>query len=208
MINVGIAGTLSDVNRHSHALSTIGNIRITGSLSINGSAPDGINQGICEEFIEKNDALVITGRSAFCMDLAVSALRKARHVFLYPHSEVYHLIKLAREANVILKCGRTGRSGVNGLINYIPEINGISMIEFRHVLNIKEVNLPLSEIIPGDIEILSSLIKARNTSLKTKGLAFFTCNPDIISARLEFDNGSVANYYCSIAGLQNEYRIS
>jgi hypothetical protein len=82
------------------------------------------------------------------------------------------------------------------------------MIEFRHVLNIKEVSLPLSEIIPGDIEILSSLIKARNTSLKTKGLAFFTCNPDIISARLEFDNGSVANYYCSIAGLQNEYRIS
>ena len=71
--------------------------------------------------------LIITDSSNFSNRLAIVALRKGRHVFLYPsviHSinEVYQLIKLAREANVILKCGRTGKTGIHGLLKALPDI--------------------------------------------------------------------------------------
>jgi predicted dehydrogenase len=221
MINVGITGSLSAIDRHTDALSKITNIRISGRWISSGSQdtatePDtGI---VCHEpatIIDKSDALIITDEGAFCSRLAVAGLRKAKHVFLYPsmvrsQNEAYQLMKLAREATVILKCGRTCKTGISGLLKAIHEAGTISMIELQHYLNIANAVRPadISDVLVGDAEIINSLVPARNTSIKAKGLCMLSSMPEIINARLEFDNGCAVNYNCNLVAAQNEYLIT
>jgi len=221
MINVGIAGTFSAINRHAIVLNKMQDIRITGRWSTSGSQDFAVDLGSglkcsdTEAIVEKSDALIITDSGSFCNHLATLALRKARHVFLYPSvlrsiGDVYQLIKLAREANVILKCGRTGEFSIKGLINALPDLRSISMIEFQHVMKISGSSGEddISGCLLGDFEIINKLIPARNTSMKAKGLCIFTSQPEVINARLEFDNGSVVNYYCNKVGTQDEHAIT
>jgi len=162
-----------------------------------------------ENIIENCDALIITDPGSFYYDLATNALRNARHVFLYTPvvrtlPEAFHLMKLGSEANVILKCGRTGKFGINGLIKNIPDLRHISMIDFQHSVELSGRSHQLFNIMLGDMEIISRLIHARNTSVKAKGICMLSREPDVLNARLEFDNGSAVNYYCNIAGIKNE----
>jgi hypothetical protein len=218
-MKVGIAGTVSAINRHVLALSKMQDIRITGCWTVSGPAgevidPDSGKTIDAEEIPDRADALIITDPGDFYNQLAILALRNARHVFLYPSvirsiNEVYQLIKLAREANVILKCGRTGKLGMRGLTGIIKNLNDISMIEFQHVMKISgAASPPISDILLGDMEILGRLVRAHNTFIKAKGLCMFSAQPEIINARLEFDNGSAVNYYCNKVGTQNEHMIT
>jgi hypothetical protein len=221
MINVGIAGSVSAITRHIYALSKIQNIRITGrwvSSESQDSALEIESNISCadpEIIIGKADVMIITDAGSFYNLLAMVALRKARHVFLYPSmirsiTEVYQFIKLAREANVILKCGRTGKAGINGLLNAMPDIDAISIIELQHYIKISKSvgSRETRETLLGDIEIVSGLIRARNISIKAKGLCMLSSQPEIINARLEFDNGCAVNYNCNMVAAQNEYFIT
>ncbi len=220
MINVGIAGSYAAINRHKNALSQLHDVHVTGTWSAAGSdhfsdlstsllLPD------YERILDKIDVLIITDSGKAYNQLATLALRKARHVFLYPAvlssiNEVYQLIKLSREANVILKCGRTGKESIHGLLNHISDPAAIGIIEYQHVLKIvpSENETPLPETILGDMEKVLKLIKARNTSIKAKGLSMISGKADVINARMEFDNGSAVNYYCNTVGTHNEHTIS
>jgi hypothetical protein len=220
MINVGIAGTLSDINRHTFALNKIKDIRISGRWYSTGSdsaveLSSGVPCDDPEKALEKTDALIIADTGDFCRNLAILALRKGRHVFLYPSviqsvSEVYQLVKIAREANVILKCGRTGKLSMSGLMNHVQDVHEIGMIEFQHVTKMTNpiYGTGITDILLGDIEIICRLVKARNTSIKAKGISMFSQQPEIINARLEFDNGSALNYYCNCIGTHNEHIIT
>ena len=220
MINVGIAGTLSDINKHAFVLNRIQDVRLSGRWYSNGSdsaveLSSGVPCDDPEKALEKTEALIITDTGEFCRNLVLLALRKGRHVFLYPSviqsvSEVYQLVKIAREANVILKCGRTGKLSMNGLLNHVQDVHEIGMIEFQHVTQMTSpVNATgITDILLGDIEIICRLVKARNTSIKAKGISMFSHQPEIINARLEFDNGSALNYYCNSIGTQNEHNIT
>jgi predicted dehydrogenase len=221
MINVGIAGTLPAIKRHIDALNGLQDIRITSCWIIGNSKDAAIHMetgSVCsdpDQVIGKSEVLILTDAGNFSNLLAATALKKARHVFLYPTvissiNEVYQLIKLAREANVILKCGRTGNAGINGLLKAIPELRDIAIIEFQHCINHNqqvESDL-LFNLLLGDIEIINYLVHARNTSIKAKGLAMLSSHPEIISARLEFDNGCAVNYYSNTLAMQNDHHIT
>ncbi len=218
-MKVGIAGSFSAINRHVCVLEKISDIAIAGKWSVNGR-PDSaveLDSGRVlhpEQVVEQTDAVIITDRGEFYRRLATLALRSAKHVFLYTPlvgsvNEAYQLIKLGNEANVILKCGRTGTNGIKGLINHIPDLKQISMVEFRHSISINhEKPFHLQEIILADMEIISRLIHARNTSVKAKGICMLSSKPEVVNARLEFDNGTAVNYYCNIASSVNEHDIT
>jgi len=220
MINIGIAGTLSDINRHTFALNKIQDVRISGHWCSSGSySAVELSSGIsCDDpvkALEKTDALIITDTGDFCRNLAILALRKGRHVFLYPSviqsvSEVYQIAKIAREANVILKCGRTGKRSMIGLLNHVQDIHDIGMIELQHETPVISATYGtvIADTLLGDIEIICQLVKARNTSIKAKGICMLSQQPEIINARLEFDNGAALNYYCNSIGIQNEHIIT
>lgn len=220
MINVGIAGSYTAISRHKSALSQLREIHIAGIWSVDSSdALSDLSTRLVsndfERILDKIDVLIITDAGKIYNELAVSALRKARHVFLYPSvlnstNEVYTLIKLAREANVILKCGKTGNVSLKNLLNHISNPSEIGIIEYQHTLMINpSVSVScLPEILLADMEIILRLIRARNTSIKAKGLSMISGKADVINARMEFDNGSAVNYYCNTLGTLYEHAIT
>jgi len=221
MTKVVITGTIPAVNRHSNALDKIEDIQITGRWILSGSrnkitdAETGKTYSDPELITNQADVFIITEGGSFCNRLAVTALRKARHVYLYPSvfrafNDNYFLIKLAREANVILKCGETGQTGISGIMDAITDTDEINLIELQHYTKISSLNLPVAvpDVLLGDIEIISKLIRARSTSIKAKGLCMISSDPELISARIDFDNGCTVNYSCNSVAPQNEHTIS
>jgi hypothetical protein len=221
MINVAIVGSFSAIKKHTNALGKIRDIRIAGRWISSGAQESAIeyDTGItCSDpdiVIENADALIITDAGTFCNHLAIAALRKARHVFLYPSvvrsvNEANQLIKLTHEANVVLKCGRLGSTSIVGLINALPDVNAVSMVELQHYSKISDAGKPknISEALLSDMEIINNLIHARIVSIKAKGLCMLSSQPEIINARLEFDNGCAVNYNCNLVAAQNEFFIT
>ncbi len=221
MINVGIAGALPAINRHTYVLNRIHDVRVTGRWITSESGDTAFNM---ESGITSSDPGTITGRaevmiiadkSSLSARLATYALKKAKHILVYPSvissvNEVNALIKLAREANVILKCGRTGNSGYNGLVKAISDKGPVNLIDFHHSIKLLQgdrQNLLFNQLL-ADIEIMNSLIRARNTSIRVKGHSLLTSRPEVINARLEFDNGCAVNYYCNLLALQNDHHIT
>jgi hypothetical protein len=64
----------------------------------------------------------------------------------------------------------------------------------------------MSEALLADLEVINSLVKARVISIKAKGLCMLSSQPDIVNARLEFDNGCAVNYNCNLVAAHNEFR--
>lgn len=221
MINVGIVGSFSAINRHQNVLCNFQGVRITGCWITGGLQESALNidTGITctdtDTIVGQVDALIITDIGSFCDRLVIAALRKARHVFLYPSvvrsvNEVFQLIQLAREANTILLCGRTGNTNIVGFIKELPDINTINMIELQHYYKISETgkSRDISEALLSDIEIINNLAHARLISIKAKGLCMLSSQAEIINARLEFDNGCAVNYNCNLVAAQNEFIIT
>ncbi|MBN1790342.1 MAG: hypothetical protein JW830_07600 [Bacteroidales bacterium] len=221
MINVALVGSYSAIDRHARTLVKIQDIRITGRWISGGmqeSASETETGMICSDpvsVVENADALIITDPGNFCNSAAIAALRKARHVFLYPSvvrsvNEANQLIKLSHEANVILKCGRVGNTGIHGLVKALSDIDSISMVELQHYSLISDIfkSKSVSVALLSDMEIINNLIHARVISIKAKGLCMLTSEPEIINARLEFDNGCAVNYNSNLVAAENEFFIT
>jgi predicted dehydrogenase len=219
MLNVGIVGSLAAIERHANALTRIQDIRITGRWitdGVQGSATDAESGVTCmtpSQVIGHADALIIAAGGTFCGQVAISALRSARHVFIYPFiiqtvAEATQLNKLAREANVILRAGRTGNDNVKNLLRALPDATEINMIELQHDYQARvnhTVARNMFDALLADLEVINSLVKARVISIKAKGLCMLASEPDIVSARLEFDNGCAVNYNCNLVAAQNGF---
>jgi hypothetical protein len=218
MINVGIVGSFSAINRHTNALGKLPDTRITGRwiCEDGGDTAVDFETGKStihpDELAENTDALIVTGSGWFCSSVVTAAIRKAKHVFLYPAvlrtvSETNQLIKLAREANVILKAGKTGKTDARGLTDAIRDPSGISMVELQHYHRLSDADNhhTIAEALLTDLEIVTGLIRARVISIKAKGLCMLSPQPEIINARLEFDNGCAVNYNCNLVAATNEF---
>jgi predicted dehydrogenase len=218
MIQVGIVGPLTAISRHTNALGKIKDIRITGRWIAGGDhepvtdADTGKVFTSTSQVLGNADVLIIAGGGDFCNNLAVAALRSARHVFLHAAvvrsvNEANQLMKLAREANVILRSARTGRANAMGLLQALQDKTEISMIELQHYYRITGNKPPIgmAEALLADLEVISSLVKARIISIKAKGLCMLSSQPDIVNARLEYDNGCAVNYNCNLVAPRNEF---
>jgi hypothetical protein len=217
MIKVAIIGPLSVVKKHEVELARIRDLQITArcdstsfshKTSLGGTLADG---EILEKIIENTDALIVAGSDDFCYLAMVFALRNARHTYIYPSllrsvNDAMSLAKMAREANVILKAGKTHNVNSYGLLRSVSDISGIKMIELQHYHRINQENkTSIHEILLADLEIINILIKARVISIKAKGLCMLSLQPEIVNARLEYDNGCAVIYNCNIVGAQDEF---
>jgi|GEM_PF-2316492 len=216
MIQVGIVGSSAAIRRHTQAMHKIQDIRITGRWiagSEAGPVSDADTGKPCSsagELIGTADALVIDGCGDYCSDLAIAALRAARHVFLHSSSvrsvnEAYQLLKLAREAGVILRAGKTGNYNTRGLLEALGDKADINMIELQHYYRIATGHSHMPQALLADLEVITSLLKARVISIKAKGICMIASQPDILNARLEFDNGCAVNYNCNLVAAQSEF---
>jgi predicted dehydrogenase len=135
---------------------------------------------------------------------ATRALKQFRHVFIEKPivaspQEALKLIEIAREANVKVQVGHVERYNP-AMVAALPFIDKPMFIEVHRLssFNPRGTDVPvILDLMIHDIDIILHTVHANIRKISASGVAIVTDTADIVNARLEFDNGCVANLTAS-----------
>ena len=141
---------------------------------------------------------------------ASKALMQRKHVFIEKPivatpDEAAKLIKLADEAGVKVQVGHVERFNP-AFIAAEPYIKEPKFIEAHRLalFNPRGTDVPVVlDLMVHDLDILFTVIDAPVSRVSACGVAIVSPTPDITNARIEFENGSVANLTASRISLKN-----
>jgi predicted dehydrogenase len=141
---------------------------------------------------------------------ASKALKKRRHVFIEKPivatpEEAQQLIALAKEASVKVQVGHVERFNPA----FIAAKNSISNPMFIETHRLAQFNprgtdVPVVlDLMVHDIDIILSVVNSKISKISASGVVVVSQTPDITNARIEFENGCVANLTASRISLKN-----
>ncbi len=157
-----------------------------------------------DEFINSVDAVSIVSSTSAHYELGKKCLEKGKHAFIEKPitvkiSEAEELIKIARENNLKLQVGHIERfnPALLSLEKYNPEPKFIQTDRLAQ-FNPRGTDVAVVlDLMIHDIDIILSLVKSEVKDVKASGIAVVSDNIDIANARIEFENGAVANVTAS-----------
>lgn len=165
---------------------------------------------VLEDLVDAVDVVDIVTPTLSHFDCAVLALRKLRHVFIEKPltntlEEARQLMKIANEARVKVQVGHVERFNP-AFISARPFIQQPMFIE-AHRLSVfnprgTDVSIVLDLMI-HDIDIVLSTVRSAIRHISASGVSVVSPTPDIANARIEFDNGCVANLTASRLSMKN-----
>jgi len=163
-----------------------------------------------EELIDECDIIDIVTPTLSHFDFASKALKKFKHVFIEKPltttlDEARNLIDLAKEAGVKVQVGHVERFNPAFLAT-LPYINQPMFIETHRLgqFNPRGTDVPvILDLMIHDIDIILSIIKSPVKRINASGVAVVSDTPDIANARIEFNNGCVANLTASRISMKN-----
>ena len=147
-------------------------------------------------------------------DYVTAALRQFKHVFIEKPlatntTEAKALVALAREANVKTQVGHVERFNP-ALLAVRDKVDSPMFIEAHRLAVFNPRGTDVSVILDlmiHDIDIVLSLVKSDVKRISASGVSIVSDTPDIANARIEFDNGCVANLTSSRISLKNMRKI-
>lgn len=177
--------------------------RISAELDINSF-------DTIDELIDAVDVVDIVTPTIAHFDCASKALKKRKHVFIEKPivatpDEANKLIKLADEAKVKVQVGHVERFNP-AFLSMKDHIQDPVFIEAHRLalFNPRGTDVPVVlDLMVHDIDIVLSIIKSSVKDIHANGVAIVSETPDITTARIEFENGSVANLTASRISLKN-----
>ncbi len=160
--------------------------------------------------IDAADVVDIVTPTISHFDCAVEAIKKSRHVFIEKPiattpQEALKLIDLASEADVKVQVGHVERFNP-AFTAAVNEIDNPMFIEAHRLaeFNPRGTDVPVVlDLMIHDIDIVLSVVKSNIRRVNASGVNVVSDTPDIANARLEFDNGAVANLTASRISLKN-----
>jgi len=163
-----------------------------------------------KKLIDQSDALDIVSPTTTHFDIACDAIKKFKHIFIEkPLStnldEARQLVSLVDEARIKAMVGHVER--------FNPALLGLNkktikplFIEVHRLAQFNPRGTDVSVVLDlmiHDIDIILSLVKANVKRISASGVAILSKSPDIANARIEFDNGCVANVTASRISIKN-----
>ncbi len=157
-----------------------------------------------KDLVEHCDVVDVVTPTLSHYDCAALALRKSKHVFIEKPvtntlSEARRLSNLAREAGTVVQIGHVER--FNPAFLAAKPYCGQPMFIETHRLaqfNPRGTDVPVVlDLMIHDIDIVLNIVKANIRRISASGVAVVSDSPDIANARIEFDNGCVANLTAS-----------
>ena len=138
------------------------------------------------------------------------ALRKGKHVFVEKPiantiEEARDLVKLAKESNLKFQVGHVERFNPAFLALKDYKLQPM-FIEVHRLAQFNPRGTDVSVILDlmiHDIDIILSVTGANARRISASGVAVLSDTPDIANARIELDNGCVANLTASRISLKN-----
>ena len=163
-----------------------------------------------EALIDAVEVVDIVTPTVQHFDCASRALQRRRHVFIEKPivatpEEASKLMKLADEAGVKVQVGHVERFNP-AFIAAEPFIKVPKFVEAHRLalFNPRGTDVPVVlDLMVHDLDILSTIIDSPVARVSACGVAVVSPTPDITNARIEFENGSVANLTASRISLKN-----
>ncbi|MDG1228111.1 MAG: Gfo/Idh/MocA family oxidoreductase [Polaribacter sp.] len=163
-----------------------------------------------EALIEAVEVVDIVTPTLSHFDCAKKAIEKGKHIFIEKPitktvSEAEILKSLARENNTKGQVGHVER--FNPAFKAVKDkIDSPMFIECHRLaeFNPRGTDVPVVlDLMIHDIDIILSVVKSNVKNIHASGVAVISDTPDIANARIEFENGCVANLTASRISMKN-----
>jgi len=210
-LTVAVIGTGHLGALHAKMFSQINTVKLTGVYDIDSKKAEKVAADIgakafpvVEEAIRFSEAVSIATTTKDHFTVAVNAIHAGRHVFIEkPLTETIdqarELVALADTKGVIVQVGHIER--------FNPAILALEGYEL-HPLFIESHRLAqfnprgtdvavVLDLMIHDIDLILSLVHSKVTGIEANGVAVVSDSADIANARLQFENGCVANVTAS-----------
>lgn len=162
------------------------------------------------ELIQNSDIIDIVTPTLSHYECAQQAIQAGKHIFLEKPiansvEEAEKIIKLAKQYNVKGQVGHVERFNP-AFIAVKDRIENPMFIETHRLaeFNPRGTDVPVVlDLMIHDIDAILSVVKSPVKEIHASGVAVISDSPDIANARIEFQNGCVANITSSRISLKN-----
>ena len=163
-----------------------------------------------DSLIEEVDVVDIVTPTVSHFECAKKALEKEKHVFIEKPivttpAEARELIDLAKTKNVKVQVGHVERFNP-AFLSVKEAVNEPMFIESHRLalFNPRGTDVPVVlDLMIHDIDIVLHAVGSSVSKVSASGVNVVSDTPDIANARLEFENGAVANLTASRISLKN-----
>ncbi len=217
MLKVGVLGAGHLGKIHLRLLNQSEKYELTGFYDPDSTNADKVAQEFgykkfdtITELIEAVDVVDIVTPTLSHFDCAKEAIEAGKHVFIEKPiantiEEAEEIIKLAKQYNVKGQVGHVERFNPA----FIATKNMIQNPMFVETHRLAEFN-PRGTDVPvvldlmiHDIDAILSVVKSKVKNINASAVSVISETPDIANARIEFENGCVANLTSSRISLKN-----
>ena len=161
------------------------------------------------DLIDACDMIDIVTPTLYHHQMALKAIKAGKHIFIEKPitnslDEAKEISQIAKENQVLGQVGHVERfnpafKAVKDFITHPMFIESHRLAEF----NPRGTDVPVVlDLMIHDIDILLSIVKSKVKSVSASGVAVISSTPDIANARIEFENGCVANLTASRISLK------
>jgi predicted dehydrogenase len=167
-----------------------------------------------EALLAEVDALVIVVNTTYHYQVAKKALQNGIHVFVEKPItaeiwEAEQLVKLAEEKQLILQVGHIER--FNPVVLAIADkVKDPKFAECHRIapFNPRNRDVPVVlDLMIHDIDLILSFVASKVKNIHASGAKIVTKNIDIANARVEFENGAVANVTASRISMKRSRKL-
>jgi len=163
-----------------------------------------------DELIDAVDVIDIVTPTLSHYNCARNAIRKSKHVFIEKPitntiEEAKSLMSLSTEADVKVQVGHVERFNP-AFTSAKQDLDNPMFIETHRLAQFNPRGTDVSVVLDlmiHDIDIVLSVVGSNIRRISASGVAIVSEEPDIANARIEFDNGCVANLTASRFSLKN-----
>ncbi len=210
-VNIGIIGTGHLGKLHTKLSKEVENCNLIGIHDLDKSKLESVAEefsvkpfGDYETLLEAVDAVSIVSTTSAHYELAKTALLKGKHVFVEKPitatiEEAEEIVEIAEENNLKLQVGHIER--FNPALLSLEKYNlDPKFIQTDRLAQFNPRGTDVAVVLDlmiHDIDIILSLIKSKVKHISASGVAVVSDKLDIANARLEFENGAVANVTAS-----------
>lgn len=163
-----------------------------------------------DDLINAVDVVDIVTPTLSHFEIAANAIKKGKHVFIEKPvtntvAEAETLIELAKEFNVKIQVGHIERFNPAFRAS-VKSISNPQFIECHRLAQFNPRGTDVSVVLDlmiHDLDIILSTVKSDVKNISASGVSVISDTPDIANARIEFNNGCVANLTASRISMKN-----
>ena len=217
MLNAGVIGAGHLGKIHLKLLKKSTKYKLVGFYDSDAKLAENVSEefgyksfSTMDNLIEASDIVDVVTPTLFHFDCAKKVLNAGRHLFIEKP-----ITKTVKEAETIRELAK--KSGVRGQVGQVErfnpaftavndQIDNPMFIESHRLAEFNPRGTDVSVVLDlmiHDIDAILSVVKSKVKTVTANGVSVISKTPDIANARIEFENGCVANLTASRISMKN-----